>query len=66
VTELLGRAEEAGLVAREPSPDDGRVVLFSLTPEGDRRLAAVVLDLRQERHALTRVVAALDSASPGG
>src|ERR671925_1033499 len=45
VTEHLGRAEEAGLVTRDRSTDDGRVVFFSLTPQGERRLAALVQDL---------------------
>jgi DNA-binding MarR family transcriptional regulator len=66
VTELLGRAEAAGLVARETSPDDGRVVFFSLTPEAERRLAATVLELRGERDALARIVAALRESSLGG
>lgn len=34
VTGLVGRAEKRGLVRRSPSPDDGRAVLVSLTPEG--------------------------------
>ena len=63
VTELLGRAEVAGLVTREASPDDGRVVFFSLTPEGERRLGAAALDLRSERDALARIVAALRESS---
>lgn len=58
VTELVARAEEAGLVGREPSSDDGRMVFFSLTPEGDRRLAALVVDLRTERASLARMVGA--------
>jgi DNA-binding MarR family transcriptional regulator len=65
VTELLGRAEEVGLVARAASPDDGRVVFFSLTRDGERRLAAVLRELRKERDALARIVAAL-GASPLG
>src|SRR5947199_7287912 len=35
VTELVRRAEEAGLVQREPSSVDGRVALLRLTPEGE-------------------------------
>ena len=65
VTELLGRAEEAGLVTRKASPDDGRVVFFSLTADAERRLAALVLELRKERRALARVVAALGASSIG-
>lgn len=58
VTELVARAEEAGLVTRDPSTDDGRVVLFSLTPEGEQRLAALVHDLRPQRESLARMVGA--------
>jgi len=45
VTELVQRAEEAGLVARSQSPDDGRVVHLSLTPLGTRRLHAAFVEL---------------------
>jgi len=58
VTELVGRAEEAGLVARDPSTDDGRVVLFSVTPEGERRLSALMRELRSERASLAKMVGA--------
>lgn len=58
VTEHVARAEEAGLVTRVPSTDDGRMVYFSLTPEGERRLAALVRDLRTERASLARMVGA--------
>jgi DNA-binding MarR family transcriptional regulator len=58
VTELVARAETAGLVARGRSTDDGRVVLFSLTPEGERRLEALVCDLRTERRTLARMIKA--------
>src|ERR671939_195312 len=39
VTELVRRAEEVGLLEREPSPADGRVAHLRLTAEGERRLA---------------------------
>ena len=39
VTELVRRAEDAGLVEREQSTRDGRVAHLRLTPEGERRLA---------------------------
>ena len=58
VTELVARAENAGLVARDPSSDDGRVMFFSLTPEGERRLEALVRDLRAERATLARMIKA--------
>src|SRR5436305_10324827 len=38
VTELVGRAEETGLVKRERSADDGRIAHLRLTDEGERRL----------------------------
>lgn len=59
VTELVRRAEEAGLVGREPSTEDRRVSLLRLTPEGDRRLLAAFVALREDRRALIR---ALDEA----
>jgi DNA-binding MarR family transcriptional regulator len=37
-TELVTRAEQAGLVRRERSQDDQRVVYVRLTDEGERRL----------------------------
>ena len=51
VTELCARAEEAGLVAREASPRDRRVVYLRLTKEGDRllqRALAETADVRRE------------------
>src|ERR1044071_3500439 len=41
VTELVQRAEEAGLVRRATARDDGRVAYLTLTAEGEKRLAAV-------------------------
>jgi DNA-binding MarR family transcriptional regulator len=65
VTEHLARAKEAGLVTRDPSGDDGRVVFFSLTPEGERRLGALVQDLRTERATLARMVGAFAQSQAG-
>jgi len=56
VTELADRAEAAGLVAREGSDDDGRVVRLRLTPEGERRLAATVAELREDRRRLVELL----------
>jgi len=42
VTELCVRAEEAGLLTREQSTRDQRVVCIRLTAEGERRLAGVI------------------------
>jgi DNA-binding MarR family transcriptional regulator len=52
VTELVARAEDAGLVARRPSQDDGRVALLRLTDEGERRLQLAFTGLETERQQL--------------
>jgi DNA-binding MarR family transcriptional regulator len=49
VTELVQRAEQAGLVARAASPDDGRVVHLTLTTDGEAKLAQVHDALGRER-----------------
>lgn len=59
VTELVQRAEAAGLVERTPSREDGRVVHLSLTPLGSEKLATVHAALGPERQHLRRVVDAL-------
>ena len=56
VTELVQRAEVAGLVERAPSPEDGRVVHLSLTHLGSEKLSAVHLALGPERAQLRRVI----------
>jgi DNA-binding MarR family transcriptional regulator len=56
VTELVQRAEAAGLVDRAPSPEDGRVVHLSLTHLGSQKLAAVHGALGPERAHLRRVM----------
>lgn len=62
VTELVQRAEAAGLVERAQSPRDGRVVNLSLTRLGQEKLAAVHAALGPERLQLRRVIDALDGA----
>ena len=56
VTELVGRAAEAGLLRREPSGEDGRVAHVFLTEEGERRLAEAFRDLESEREALRQAL----------
>jgi DNA-binding MarR family transcriptional regulator len=56
VTELVQRAEDAGLVARQPSQTDGRVVHLSLTPIGAERLEAAFKELGPERELLLRLL----------
>lgn len=50
MTRMIGRLEEAGLVARSPHPKDGRQVVVRLTVPG----AQVVESGRRERHAWLR------------
>ena len=52
VTELVSRAEDVGLVARERSSEDGRIAHLSLTDEGERRLAQAFTSNERERQAL--------------
>jgi DNA-binding MarR family transcriptional regulator len=56
VTELVQRAEEAGLLARETSADDGRINHLQLTPEGNRRLLATYGALGPERQHLLELL----------
>ncbi len=52
VTELIGRAEAAGLLQRETSPRDARLVYLRLTAEGEERLRRTMEDLQEDREAL--------------
>ncbi|HST18792.1 MAG TPA: MarR family transcriptional regulator [Gaiellaceae bacterium] len=63
VTELVNRAEDAGLVERRSSPDDGRVVQLQVTADGERRLARIMADLRSEQDDLE---AAFEQLPHGG
>src|SRR6478735_2700335 len=56
VTELVQRAEQAGLVARTPSTEDGRVVNLSMTERGAAKLDAVSDALEAERAHLREIV----------
>lgn len=60
VTELVRRAEETGLVAREQSQDDARVAHLRLTPEGDRRLMQSFTEIATERAQLRDAFSHLD------
>jgi DNA-binding MarR family transcriptional regulator len=59
VTELVGRAADAGLLRRDPSGEDGRVAHVRLTEEGERRLAQAFSDLESEREELRHALAQL-------
>jgi len=63
VTELVRRAEEAGLVAREQSQTDARVAHLRLTAEGERRLMASFTELETERAQLRDAFSQLDAAN---
>ena len=61
VTELVRRAEEAGLVERAQSADDGRVAHLKLTEEGEQRLMKAFTSNEQERRELRETIARLDT-----
>jgi DNA-binding MarR family transcriptional regulator len=60
VTELVKRSEEAGLIERSSSADDGRVSLLHVTPEGAKRLKDAFDELSGDRAGLVEALAALD------
>jgi DNA-binding MarR family transcriptional regulator len=59
VTELVARAEEAGLLRRETSAADGRVAHLALTGEGEARLTRAFRSLAAERRALREAIGRL-------
>jgi DNA-binding MarR family transcriptional regulator len=60
VTELVRRAEDAGLVRRTRSAEDGRVFLLELTEDGDRRVTRVFKTLTRDRAAFAQAFQELD------
>jgi DNA-binding MarR family transcriptional regulator len=56
VTELVMRAEHAGLIERERSGVDGRVAHLRLSAEGERRLARVFKSHEAERQKLRAIL----------
>ena len=60
VTELVGRAEQAGLLIRRPSEVDARVVHVSLTEEGELRLQQAFTTLESERETLRETILSLE------
>ena len=61
VTELVKRAESAGLVEREQSDVDARVAHIRLTAEGERRFGRVFSGLETERQQLRGAFAELNA-----
>jgi DNA-binding MarR family transcriptional regulator len=49
--ELVNRAEQQGLVLREPSATDRRAVSLSITPRGEKSLHDLTMAHRSELHA---------------
>lgn len=64
VTELVARAEQAGLIRRSPSADDRRVFDLRLTPKGERKLEKSFAGLEADRRALRRLVAQIGTSDP--
>ena len=66
-TDLIARAEALGLVEREPSSVDLRVVYVRLTAEGERRLAGALLESDEYRreliHGFEELAATFERAS---
>jgi DNA-binding MarR family transcriptional regulator len=60
VTELVKRAEEAGLVTRGSTADDRRVSLLRLTADGEARLMRAFDGLRADRVALAEAFSRVD------
>ncbi len=65
VTELVSRAEDAGLIVREQSQSDARVAHLRLTAEGERRFELAFTALGTERAHLREAVAHLDESAIG-
>jgi DNA-binding MarR family transcriptional regulator len=61
VTELVKRAETAGLVEREQSEADARVAHIRLSAEGERRFGLVFAGLEAERTLLRGAFAELEA-----
>jgi DNA-binding MarR family transcriptional regulator len=51
-SDLVARAEDAGLVEREPSTEDARVTYVRATPDGERRLHGVIAASDADRRML--------------
>lgn len=60
VTELVSRAQQAGLLQRAPSASDARVVHLLLSPQGEKIFARAFRSLASEREALRAAIAHLD------
>lgn len=61
VTELVARAEKAGLIERTASREDARVVFLRLSPDGEQTFARAFRNLASERDALRVAIAELEA-----
>ena len=59
ITELVLRTEKRGLVRRDLNRERPGSIAVRLTPQGERRLAAVVAGLGDERRRLTEILSNL-------
>jgi DNA-binding MarR family transcriptional regulator len=59
ITELVLRSEKRGLVQRELEPDSRGAISIRLTPVGERKLAATLAGLGDERRRLLDVLSKL-------
>jgi DNA-binding MarR family transcriptional regulator len=64
MTQLARRAEDASLLYRRVSSEDGRVHYLTLTDTGAAKLAAAASDLGPERQRLITMLSALDETGP--
>ena len=58
-TELVKRAEEAGLIERSASTVDRRIWVLALSAEGERRLLEAFVSLRDDRRRLAEAMGAV-------
>lgn len=66
VTELVTRAQEAGLIQRVHSERDGRVVHLHLTAVAEEKLAAVVVEHGPDRRRLLEILSTLSGGAGAG
>lgn len=60
VTELVSRAQQAGLIVRTPSSADARVIHLRLSTQGQKIFARAFRSLASEREALREAIADLE------
>ena len=60
MTELVSRAQQAGLIERTPSSADARVIHLRLSAQGQKIFARAFRSLASEREALREAIADLE------